>query len=95
MLAAAALIATAAAGDRRVAARPGAPLGGVAQAASPTVPATLVAQMRSVLPKVVLHGGEASKLDFEIHSNTYDNKYPPDARATFRVPLPGRPRTPR
>ena len=61
----------------------------MAQAASPTVPATLVAQMRSVLPRVVLTGGEASKLDFEIHSNTYDNKYPPDARATFRVPLPG------
>ena len=53
------------------------------------MPATLVAQMRAVLPRVVLTGGEASKLDFEIHSNTYDNKYPPDARATFRVPLPG------
>jgi hypothetical protein len=88
VLAAAALIATAATATS-VRALPGTPLGGVAQAASPTVPATLLAQMRVVLPRVVLTGGEASKLDFEIHSNTYDNKYPPDARATFRVPLPG------
>jgi len=88
VLAAAALIATAAAATS-VRGLPGAPLGGVAQAASPTVPATLVAQMRAALPRVVLTRGEASKLDFEIHSNTYDNKYPPEARATFRVPLPG------
>ena len=87
VLAAAALIATAAAATS-VRARAAAPVGGRA-GRSPTVPATLVAQMRAVLPKIVLTGGEASKLDFEIHSNTYDNKYPPDARATFRVPLPG------
>jgi hypothetical protein len=88
VLAAAALIATAATATS-VGAQPRAPLGGVRQVASPTVPAALVAQMRAALPRVVLTGGEASKLDFEIQSNTYDNKYPPDARATFRVPLPG------
>jgi hypothetical protein len=88
VLAAAALIATAATATS-VRALPGAPLAGVAQAASPTAPASLLAQMRIVLPRLVLTGGEARKLDFEIHSNTYDNKYPPDARATFRVPLPG------
>ena len=88
VLAAAALIATAAAATS-VHARAAAPVGGVAPAVSPTVPAKLVAQMRAVLPKVVLTRGEARKLDFEIHSNTYDNKYPPEAQATFRVPLPG------
>ena len=88
VLAAAALIATAAAATS-VHARAAAPVGGVAPAVSPTVPAKLVAQMRAVLPKIVLTRGEARKLDFEIHSNTYDNKYPPEAQATFRVPLPG------
>src|SRR5580765_6306568 len=88
LLAAAALLATAATAtpDRALRA---APLEGVAQAASPSVPASLLAHMRIVLPRLVLTGGEARKLDFEIHSNTFDNKYPPDARATFRVPLPG------
>jgi hypothetical protein len=88
LLAAAALLATAATATPDRALR-GAPLEGVAQAASPSVPASLLAHMRIVLPRLVLTGGEARKLDFEIHSNTFDNKYPPDARATFRVPLPG------
>jgi hypothetical protein len=88
VLAAAALIATVATAASAHA-LPGAPAVGVTQDASPTVPASLLAQMRLVLPRVVLTGPEARKLDFDIHSNTYDNKYPPDARATFRVPLPG------
>jgi hypothetical protein len=80
VLAAAALIATAATATWNH---------GVARAATPSSQATLLAHMRVVLPKLVLTGGEARKLDFDIHSNTYDNKYPPDSKATFRVPLPG------
>ncbi|HET6173357.1 MAG TPA: hypothetical protein VFD90_12155 [Gaiellales bacterium] len=88
VLAAAALIATGATATS-FRALPGTSLAGVAQAASPTAPATLLAHMRIVLPSLVLTGGEARKLDFVIDSNAYDNKYPPDARATFRTPLPG------
>jgi hypothetical protein len=87
VLAAAALIATAATATsaRGLAGEPLAR----AKAALPSSSATLLAHMRVVLPRLVLTGGEARKLDFDIHSNTFDNKYPPDAAATFRVPLPG------
>ena len=71
----------------------GAPAGpGAAEGASPLPPTpkgTLLARMRVVLPQVVLTDAEARTLDLEIHSNTFDNRYPPEPEATFRVPLPG------
>lgn len=83
VLATAALLAVAAAtSGRGVVQEP------VANAASPTPPA-LLRGMRAVLPKLFLSRAEARALDFEIHPNTFDNKYPPDDAATFRVPLPG------
>jgi hypothetical protein len=68
---------------------PVAPSVGVVQAASPASAGTLLARMQVVLPRLVLTAPEARKLDFVIDSNTFDNTYPPDATATFSVPLPG------
>ena len=63
-----------------------------ARAASPTPPTpkgALLARMRVVLPQLVLTDDEARALDFDIRSNTFDNRYPPEPDATFRWPLPG------
>ena len=49
----------------------------------------LLDRMRVVLPGLFLSTDEAQALDFEINSNTFDNLYPPDPKATFRWPLPG------
>jgi hypothetical protein len=64
----------------------------VAQAASPLPPTpagTLLARLRVILPTLVLSDAEARALDFDIQSNTFENRYPPDPAATFRWPLPG------
>jgi hypothetical protein len=68
------------------------PLQASAEAASPLPPTpagTLLARMRIVLPTLVLNDAEARALDFKIQSNTFDNRYPPEPAATFRMPLPG------
>ena len=49
----------------------------------------LLARMGVVLPGLFLNTHEAQALDFKINSNTFDNRYPPDPKATFRWPLPG------
>ena len=38
---------------------------------------------------LVLDRAEARALDFDVQSNTFDNQYPPNLSATFRLPLPG------
>ena len=63
------------------------PLHGSGMTPAPT--GTLLARMRIVLPRLVLSAGEARALDFRIRSNAFDNRYPPEAAATFRWPLPG------
>ena len=65
---------------------------GVAQASAPLPPApsgALLARLRVVLPTLVLDRAEARALDFDVQSNTFDNQYPPNLSATFRLPLPG------
>jgi hypothetical protein len=65
---------------------------GVAQASAPLPPApsgALLARLRVILPTLVLDRAEARALDFDVQSNTFDNQYPPDLSATFRLPLPG------
>ena len=65
---------------------------GVAQASAPLPPApsgALLARLRVVLPTLVLDRAEARALDFDVQSNTFDNQYPPNLSATFRMPLPG------
>ncbi len=37
----------------------------------------------------MLDRAEARALDFDVQSNTFDNQYPPNLSATFRLPLPG------
>ena len=49
----------------------------------------LLDRMGVVLPGLFLSTHEAQALDFKINSNTFDNLYPPDPKATFRWPLPG------
>ena len=88
VLVAAALIA-AASNAASLRGMPGTAPAGVARAASSAPAGTLLARMRIVLPRLVLTAPEARRLDFDIDSNTFDNTYPPDAAATFRVPLPG------
>jgi hypothetical protein len=87
VLAAALLIAAAAAPSPRAPVGPAAAEG--ASPLPPTPRGALLARMRIVLPKLVLTRDEARTLDFRIRSNTFDNRYPPDASATFRWPLPG------
>jgi hypothetical protein len=64
----------------------------VARASAPLPPmpkGSLLARLRVVLPTLVLDRAEARANDFDVQSNTFDNRYPPDPTATFRQPLPG------
>jgi hypothetical protein len=63
-----------------------------APAAAPLPPAAsgaLLTELRAVLPTLMLSRAEARARGFLIQSNTFDNRYPPDLKATFRWPLPG------
>ena len=65
---------------------------GDVRAAAPQPPSpkgSLLARLRVVLPTLMLDRAEARARDFDVQSNTFENRYPPDPTATFRQPLPG------